>query len=187
MHPALLLLLASIPAILAAAETGVGDYHLTIQGNRDYAEPIADPFRWMADNLQARKGSALASARLTARQLDLDGDQVPELIISSTTIAGHGETPHYVFKVAADQASFAYIGELGVSGGRIGVIAGADGRPQVVTTYRLGTFFVAYFVNDGRRFRLVRRDEYAFEDERIVGLPEEVIRLFPELPGLGGR
>jgi hypothetical protein len=170
-------------ALLAAqgVETGVGDYHLTVQHGGDYAAPIADPFHWLADNLQGRQGSALAPARLTARQLDLDGDRVPELVLSSTTIAGHGETPHYVFKVAADQASFAYIGELGVAGGRLAVITGADGRPQVVTTYQLGTFSVCYHVNDGRRFRLVERDEYALDGERIVGLPAEIVRLFPEL------
>jgi len=166
------------------AEISVGDYHKIIARNGEYAEPIVSPFQWMADNLLDTKGANLAKALLQARQIDLDGDGKTELIITSLLVVGHGETPNYVFKVTESGDAFNYIGELGVSGGRIGAEVDNDGSRVVVTTYRLGKFYVCYHVNNGRKFTVKRRKEYNIEGGIIVGLPEEVRKMFPHLdPG----
>lgn len=166
------------------AENGVSDYHKVIARNGEYAEPIVNPFQWMADNLLDAKGANLAKALLQARQIDLDGDGKTELIITSTLVAGHGETPNYAFKVTEGGDAFKYIGELGISGGRIGAATDNDGARVVVTTYRLGKFYVCYHVNNGRKFTLKKRDEYNIEGGIIVGLPDELRKMFPYLdPG----
>lgn len=167
-----------------SSEIGIGDYQKVIASNGEYTSEIANPFQWMADNLLEAKGSNLAKAFLEARQMDLDGDRKNELIITSSLIVGHGHTPNYVFKLTETGDSYRYIGELAVNGGRIGTIVDSNGQRLVVTTGYTGKFSLAYHENDGKRYVLKKTDEYKIQDGVIVGLPDEIRRMFPYLdPG----